>query len=110
MTTPHSEIHEAVKYCVRCCLEHEAPLDSLREYLDLLELNGWPAETVSDIGSASCRILAIILDSDAAENAQGQQEGLAKFLLRQCHQGDHSHGPPKPRPGIRSSSATTRTA
>ena len=101
MTTPHAEIHEAVKYRVRRALEHEAPLERLRKYLDLLELNGWPAEAVSDIGNASCRILAIILESDRAENRQDQQEGLASFLLRHCHQGDHSQGPPQPRSGNR---------
>lgn len=99
MSTPQAEIHEAVKYCVRRSLEHDAPLDSLREYLDLLEFQGWPAETISDIGNASCRILAIILESDGTVKAQDQPEGLASFLLRQCHKGEQAPGPPKPRSG-----------
>jgi hypothetical protein len=102
MTTTQAEIHEAVKYCVRRCLEHEAPLDCLREYLDRLEANGWPAETTSNIGNASCRILAIILESQGTENSPAQREGLAGFLLRQCQLGDPAAGPPpKPRSGHR---------
>ena len=49
MTTTNPEIHAAVKYCVRRCLEHKAPLDYLREYLDQLEVNGWPPETISNM-------------------------------------------------------------
>ena len=101
MTMPRAEIYEAVKYCVRRSLEHEAPLDCLREYLDFLELNGWPAETVSDIGNASCRILAIILESGETDKSPERQEGLAEVLLRQCHKGERELGPPKPRHGNR---------
>jgi hypothetical protein len=100
MSTPHTDNYEAVKYCVSRCLAHEAPLDRLREYLDLLELNGWPAEKVSEIGNASCRILTIILEAGGAAKNQ-DQEGLVEFLLRQCRKGGQAKAPPKHRPGNR---------
>ena len=96
MTPSRAEIYEAVKYCVRRSLEHETPLDCLREYLDLMELNGWPADKVSDIGNASCRILAIILESGGTDKSPDCQEGLAEYFLRQCYKGECDRGSPIP--------------
>ena len=60
-------INEAVKRCVRDCLDSDQPVVTLDIFLLQLERAGWPKKDIAAVCGAATRILANIANPDSAE-------------------------------------------
>jgi hypothetical protein len=61
-------VNEAVKRCVRECLNSDGPILTLETFLARLKAAGWPEGDIAEVCKAATRILATIVDPEAHDS------------------------------------------